>query len=360
MQQEGIKQSSFDGQYKVIRVLGQGSFGKVYLAERAAKFGGGQFAVKELDYAKLSARGDNILQTTKSEIGYLQDLSNGEATKGGQCNPGIVCYYDIFQDTLKGDNIYIVMEYVAGLDLKESYNSFLREINQFNLRHRDQMANSRQLVFLYLMYTLKYLLKAIAYLHSKGIVHSDIKPENIIMSARPSSVKTKSKAEPTITVEDTNRSFKVKFVEGKTIDTSEYRPVLIDFGLSCRVSKMLGDPESCRGIIHGSPIYMAPELIRPDVPGQVIIYPESDLWSLGIAIYELLEGNPWSAIPDQTPLAQYLQLISNPNYPHKPVFQTEYPILNDIGNNMLEYDHKLRKSASTLYLEVSRYLQAMQ
>ena len=52
-------------------------------------------------------------------------------------------------------------------------------------------------------------------------------------------------------------------------------------------------------------------------------------------------------------------MISDPNYPHKPVFQTEYPILNDVGNNMLNYDHNMRKSASALYLEVSRYFQSM-
>lgn len=356
MEQQQIKSASFDGQYKVVRVLGQGSFGKVYLAERAAKFGGGQFAVKELDYAKLTAKGENVLQTTMSEVRFLQDLSNGQS---GQCNPGIVCYYDIFQDTLKGDNIYIVMEYVPGLDLRESYNNFLREVNQFNLRHRDQMANSRQLVFLYFMYTLKYLLKAIAYLHSKGIVHSDIKPENIIMSTRPSSVRSKIKLEPSITFEDTNRSFKVKISEGKTTDTNEYRPVMIDFGLSCRVSKTLGDPESCQGIIHGSPNYIAPEMIRPDVPGQVVIYPESDIWALGISIYELLYENPWSDIPSNTDIMMFLQMISDPNYPHQPIFQTEYPILNDIGNNMITYNHSQRKSASALYLEVSRYLQGM-
>ncbi|KAL3850628.1 hypothetical protein ACJIZ3_012510 [Penstemon smallii] len=92
------------------------------------------------------------------------------------------------------------------------------------------------------------LVSALSYLHSIGITHCDVKGKNVLLGPSPGSVK------------------------------------LADFGSAVETSSAGRSP-------RGSPLWMAPEVIRGDYQG-----PESDVWSLGCTVIEMLTGNPaWGA-----------------------------------------------------------------
>ena len=102
------------------------------------------------------------------------------------------------------------------------------------------------------------ILLAINYMHSKNITHRDLKPENILL-------------------------------ESKDVDNLCVK--IADFGFSC-----FFDPEKGLDLVLGSPLYMAPEIIRIGENKQLkMTYNEKvDVWSIGVITYMLLTGrNPY-------------------------------------------------------------------
>lgn len=91
------------------------------------------------------------------------------------------------------------------------------------------------------------LVSALRHVHAQGLVHCDVKARNVLIS-RSSGVK------------------------------------LADFGSAIRVSRPTA---KCKITPRGSPLWMAPEVIRGEYQG-----PESDVWSLGCTVIEMLTGKP--------------------------------------------------------------------
>lgn len=91
---------------------------------------------------------------------------------------------------------------------------------------------------------------ALNYVHSRGIVHCDVKGRNILVGRNPNFVK------------------------------------LADFGSAIEFS---GDGDACRERVlpRGSPLWMAPEVVRGESQG-----PESDVWALGCTVIEMVTGRP--------------------------------------------------------------------
>ena len=97
---------------------------------------------------------------------------------------------------------------------------------------------------------MKQLFSAVAYCHSKNVVHRDLKVENLLVKD----------------VTDNRRKINVK---------------LIDFGISCKMQ-----PQEKLTKMFGTPYYMAPEVLKQN-------YTEKcDLWSCGVILYVILSGVP--------------------------------------------------------------------
>lgn len=200
------------GRYEIVRELGKGAMGVVYLAKDPLI--GRLVALKTIR----PARGDD------DETKEFQQRFIREAQAAGILNhPSIVTVHDIGQD--ESGMSFIAMEFVEGQNLKEI------------------LAQGRPLSFDEIGDIIAQVAEALDFAHSKGIVHRDVKPANIIR------------------------------VEGN-------RAKITDFGIAKIAS---GGNLTTTGQFLGTPNYMAPEQIRgAPVDGR------TDIFSLGICLYECL------------------------------------------------------------------------
>ena len=198
------------GRYRVIRLLGEGGFGRVYLARDDDL--DRDVAVKVPNAARSLAGED--LESYLQEARVVARLEH----------PNIVPVYDVGRT--EDGHCFIVSKFVAGSDLREKIRA-----------GRPGFLESAELVATVAL--------ALHYAHTKGLVHRDVKPANILI--------------------DENG-----------------QPCVADFGLALR------DEDFGRGFgVTGTPVYMSPEQARGEghrVDGR------SDIFSLAVVFYELLTG----------------------------------------------------------------------
>lgn len=187
--------------------IGEGSTGTVCIAvERSS---GRQVAVKKMDLRKQQRR-----ELLFNEVVIMRDYHH----------PNIVEMYDSF---LVQDELWVVMEFLEG--------GALTDIVTHARMDEEQIAT-----------VCKQCLKALAYLHSQGVIHRDIKSDSILLAA-------------------------------------DGRVKLSDFGFCAQVSQELPKRKS----LVGTPYWMSPEVISRLPYG-----PEVDIWSLGIMVIEMVDGEP--------------------------------------------------------------------
>ena len=244
--------------YEELEDIGFGTYGKVKKVclknnpeiIRAMKIIPKESLIEGFDEEKLS-----------NEILILKNLDH----------PNIMKLYEFFDDD---KNYYMITEY---FDQDDLYKKILK------------VYYMNQIVVKFLM---GQIFNAVAYLHSKGVFHGDIKLENIMLYSTTKNKKQRftlinNKLSKNIDLQnEINDSFKNKIISKNSSNIVDemlnYEIKLIDFGCSKMFSKR-GERKS--GII-GTSIYCSPEVIND-------LYDEKcDEWSCGVLMYILLCGEP--------------------------------------------------------------------
>ena len=205
-------------QYLIIKTLGEGSFAKVYLAQDTntkKKFALKRFKLKELQHI------ESGVSQLEREISVIKRISH----------PNIIKLHEVLHDE-EGDVVYLVEDFADCGSL-------------FNIID-DMAEEKRKMDMSMIKHIFKNVLKGVAYLHSRGIVHQDIKPSNILVSS----------------------------------DASVF---LADFGV--------GHSFQSTAMVVGSPAYQAPEALTDEWTDSEPPNPaQEDVWSLGIALYQTVFG----------------------------------------------------------------------
>ena len=207
------------------QLIGKGTFGRVYLGMNATT---GEFlAVKEVEVNPKAAQGDKkkmqeLVAALDQEIDTMQHLDHVNIVQYLGCER-------------KETSISIFLEYISG----GSIGSCLRKHGKFE----EPVVASLT----------RQTLSGLAYLHREGILHRDLKADNILL--------------------DLDGTCKIS-----------------DFGISKKTDNIYGNDKT--NSMQGSVFWMAPEVIRSQAEGYSA---KVDIWSLGCVVLEMFAGRrPWS------------------------------------------------------------------
>ena len=198
-----------DNRYEILERIGTGGMAIVYKAKchRLNRL----VAIK-------------ILKSDLAQNEEFRRRFNAESQAVAQLShPNIVSVYDVSRG---GDMEYIVMELIDGITLKQ----YMEKRGQLNWRES--------------LHFITQIMRGLSHAHSRGIIHRDIKPQNI-MVLRDGSVK------------------------------------VADFGIACLADSAQTLTQEARGSVH----YISPEQARGDRPDA-----RSDIYSSGVVLYEMLTG----------------------------------------------------------------------
>jgi tetratricopeptide (TPR) repeat protein/tRNA A-37 threonylcarbamoyl transferase component Bud32 len=262
------------GRYEIQSILGEGGMGVVYKA-----------LDRELDkvIALKTIRGEKsddaeILQRFKQELLLARKITH----------KNVVRIYD-FGDA-EGMK-YFTMEYVEGESLKRTIR------NQGRIAPETAVSIIRQ------------VLSALKEAHAEGVVHRDLKPQNIMMD-------------------------------------KDGTPKIMDFGIARSVAETSG--MTATGAIVGTPDYMSPEQVRGEKADE-----QSDLFSIGVILYEMLTGEvPFKG---DSPMSKVMmRLTQRPRAPRE--IHVDIPgFLEGVVFKSMEVDRALRyKSAEEMALDLER------
>ncbi|MFP4599793.1 MAG: serine/threonine protein kinase [Persicimonas sp.] len=232
----------FEGKYRIVRELGRGGFGMVYLAYQ-------QKMDRHVAIKVLKSGAGDLHHSAKER--FLREVKIISKLR----HPNTVTIHD-FGETGRGV-LYMVLEYIEGDTVKEILKRQGAQSPQRALALGGQIARS------------------LAEAHRYGVIHRDLKPANIMVT---------------------------------DLETESDFVKVLDFGIARllrtdeRDLTSVGLPDGERELI-GTPRYMSPEQVRGESLG-----PASDVYSVGLILYEMLVGEP--AVQGDTTMALISQQIS--------------------------------------------------
>jgi eukaryotic-like serine/threonine-protein kinase len=214
-----IKGDLIASKYLVERTIGSGGMGAVF--EVSHRVTGKRFAIKWL------------LPTLAAQTEAVGRFMREAQVAGRVDHPNIVEVYDFGQE---GDSFYIVMELLQGEPLSR------------------RLERVRQLPLDVACRILIPVARGLHAAHAAGVIHRDLKPDNIFLCDAPS---------------------------------DEEAPKVVDFGIS-KMSSLAGETGAHvtkMGVVLGTPRYMSPEQIRCEG-----VDARTDVYALGVILYEMLAG----------------------------------------------------------------------
>ncbi|KAK1755699.1 Serine/threonine-protein kinase ste20 [Echria macrotheca] len=246
--------------YRGFTKIGQGASGGVYTGHE--KGTNRLVAIKQM----------NLEQQPKKDLIINEILVMKESS-----HPNIVNFIDSY---LCGGELWVVMEFMEG--------GSLTDVVTFNIMTEGQIAS-----------VCRETLRGLQHLHSKGVIHRDIKSDNILLS-----------------------------MEGNI--------KLTDFGFCATIN----EAQNKRTTMVGTPYWMAPEVVTRKEYGRKV-----DIWSLGIMAIEMIEGEP--PYLTESPL-RALWLIATNGTPQIKEEQNLSPVFRDFLYFALKVDPEKRASAHDL------------
>ncbi|MBN3905647.1 MAG: protein kinase [Nostoc sp. NMS1] len=209
--------------YRIIQILGQGGFGRTYLAEDQRRFNE-LCAIKELISTATGALAwEKAKELFHREAAILYQIEHPQVPK--------------FRERFEQDQrLFLVEDYVAG----QTYRAMLAE----------RQAVGQTFTEAEVLQLIQLLLPVLEHIHSRGIIHRDISPENIILR------------------------------------DSDAKPVLIDFGVVKELATRLRSPESAMPETTVGKLGYSPSE-QMQTGGA---YPSSDLYTLAVSAIVLLTG----------------------------------------------------------------------
>lgn len=229
----------FLDKYEVIRLIGKGGMGLVYQARHVEldKF----VAIKVLNTRLVE--NEEAIERFKREARTVAKLEHANVVK-------------VFDYGVKGTICYLIMEYLQGESL------------------RSRLKNNKQIPLKQITQFLTQVCLALEFVHQQGVVHRDLKPDNIFFHQEA----------------------------GKEIVK------LLDFGIAkLSVVNSAGESLTVTGSVFGTPQYMSPEQCQGKV-----LDGRSDIYSLGLILYEMISGRrPYDG---DSPLSfMYAHVHTNPS-----------------------------------------------
>lgn len=215
--------------YKLLTPLGAGGMAVVHKAQDLSL--GRLVAVKVLR------------ENLTGDPEFLTRFQQEARAAANLAHPNIVTVHDFGRD---GGRYYIVMEYIEGKDLK----TLIKESAPFKIERALDLAIQ--------------VCAGVGYAHRAGLVHCDVKPQNILV-------------------------------------TADGRVKITDFGIARALASL--HPGETTDVVWGSPQYYSPEQAAGEAPT-----PASDVYSIGIVMYEMLAGRlPFVASTQQALAMMHLR-----------------------------------------------------
>ncbi|HXS23753.1 MAG TPA: serine/threonine-protein kinase, partial [Gemmatimonadales bacterium] len=279
------------GAYEIVGEIGHGGMATVYLAVRAD----GQYRKRvAIKVVRHHADADEILRRFRTERQALAALDHPNIVKlldGGSTEEGLP---------------YLVMDYVEGLPV-------------------DRYCDRHSLSVIERLDLFRSICAAVQYAHEQLVIHRDLKPGNILVSA-------------------------------------EGTPKLLDFG----IAKVLNPEFSAetlvvtRGDVHPmTPLYASPEQVRG---GHITA--ATDIYSLGVVLFELLTGHHLYPLTIGTPVElEHVICDSEPQRPSRVVDRLQRQLHGDLDHIVLKAlrkePHQRYRSVAELSDDIGRHLAGM-